>query len=138
MVLICLKCNYSCFILFKCTNNFGSVLQNLFDHRIYKNKCPHPSAYCLLFLVSRINLTFSSILKIYLSFVTKHVITLLSPVNCRVEKQRETSSTVTATVAFSRPGLYVATCSSRVLALSRTRRYLNSQNSLLLAKLHWN
>jgi len=37
-----------------------------------------------------------------------------------VEKQRETSSTVTTTLAFSRPGIYVATLNSRELALSRT------------------
>jgi len=70
---------------------------------------PHPSAYCLLFFVSHISLTFSFILKICLSFVTVAMLSLYRLLfTAWVEKQRETSSTVTATVAFSRPGLYVA------------------------------
>jgi len=71
---------------------------------------PHPSAYCLLFFVSHINLTFSSIIKIYLSFVTVAMSSLYHLLlTAGVKRQRETSNTVTTTVAFSRPGIYVAT-----------------------------
>ena len=71
---------------------------------------PHPSAYCLLFFVSHINLTFSSILKICLSLLTLAMSSLYCLLlTAGVEKQSETSSTVTTTIAFSRPGIYVAT-----------------------------
>jgi hypothetical protein len=48
--MLCLKCYYSQSILFKGTNNFVSVLQNLFDLRIYKTNAP-PISFLLFYFL---------------------------------------------------------------------------------------
>ena len=41
-------------------------------------------------------------------------------------------------LSYSRPGMYIATWKSSGIVLSRKKRELNSQNSLLLGKLYLN
>jgi hypothetical protein len=59
-----------------------------------------------------------------------------SPVNCRNrEFEGNCAQGIAITVVISGPEMYIPTLYVGGLAFSRTRKWLNSQNSLLLGKL---
>jgi hypothetical protein len=137
-----LKSFYSWFVLFKCTNNFGSVFSNFFDRRMYKTKFPaHISFLFNIFYLLHHFLTFPLMLKTFLLFMTVAMLACyLSAVNCR---SRNIKGNFMHNMNYCYhchfPGieLTLAAWKSRGLAISRMRRCLSSQNRLLLGKPYW-
>lgn len=81
-----------------CSNGFGSAFPSLWDRRIYESKFPTPVSFLFFFLfflfsVSRIVLSFPTILKTILLSVTVAMLSCYKfPVNCRSRTVEGTSS----------------------------------------------
>jgi hypothetical protein len=77
------KSLYSRSVLNKRTNNFRSVFANRLDRRIYKTKFPTHVSFFFQLSICRITVTFPSMLKTFLLFVTVPILSYnQSPINC--------------------------------------------------------
>jgi hypothetical protein len=86
-----LKSLYSCSVLFKHINKFGSVFPNHVIHVIYKTKFPTLQLSLFPFSVARITLNCSWTLKTFLFFHPRtHIITLPISIYSRSRKVPET------------------------------------------------
>ena len=124
------------------------------NHFILNQFCPNTLTILVLFFqiflivefmkpnskhrsASFFHFNFSLMLKTFLLFLTVAIFSLhQSP--CWSRKIEGNVKQLPQLLSFSRPGIYIATWKNSRLALSRTRRWLNSQSSLLLGKLYWN
>jgi len=95
----------------------------------------HTSSLFFPFSVCRIALNFPSKLGTFLLFVTVDMLLFCrSPVDCGSRK----AEWIIVTVVIFKAWNLCRCWKRRRLALSRTRRFYNSQNSLLFGKLYWN
>ena len=126
------KSHYSWFVLL---SHFWFRFWNCLDVECTRSNSQHTVVSFLSISYFSNNFNFYSEAKILLVNSTSLLLIAL------FKKYRETSSTrpITITIVTSVWDLYSYVCArGRQFSFSRTRRWLNSQNSLLLGKLYWN